>query len=191
MNPYLDNKNSTPKLVSREVDEFGNIREVYQTKNETLCDPPICKFKPLQSSYKSFYNIIKTETFIPEINEDELNYYTPKKDKMKLNIIYYSDSLLKDMETSDYCAYLQMNIQGTFYGCHNMNLLNLICDKIRKSDRDFILITSGSSAEKVYNKISSLSNIKEYYIYCIYKDKYTYLKNKYYKLKGIYLIIMI
>ena len=184
MNPYLDFKKQTP--VREEVDEFGNIYKVCKVREMIYEYPQLPMPEPKGSSYNSFHNIIKTEKFVSKINEDELNYYTPKKDKTKLNIIYYSDSLLKDMETNDYCAYLQMNIQGTFYGCHNMNLLNLVCDKIRKSDRDFILITSGSSAEKVYNKISSLSNIKEYYIYCIYKDKYTYLKNKYYKLKGIY-----
>ena len=178
-----------PILINSFIDEFGEKCEEFQKPkvySHTNFDIP-CYPKIYGSSYNSFDNIIKTKTLVTESNEDKLlDYYAPKKDKMKLNIIYYSDSLLKDMETSDYCAYLQMNIKGTFYGCHNMNLLNIICDKIRKSDRDFILITSGSSAEKVYNKISNLNNIKEYYIYCFYKEKYTYLKNKYYKLKGIY-----
>ena len=148
----------------------------------------------VSGEYKSAYNscnkIITVEKTILDENKNQdtklLDYYPSLKNKMKINIIYYSESLLKDMELSDYCAFLQMNINGTFYGIHNMNLLNLIYNKIRNSDRDFILITSGSAAEKVYQKISNLMNIKEYYIYCFYKEKYSYLFNKYYKLKGIY-----
>ena len=88
-------------------------------------------------------------------NKNDLDYYIPKnnENKLKLNILYYDESLLENMNQSEYCAYLQMNINGTFYGCHNMHLLDLIIEKIKKSDREFILISSGSSAEKVYNKI--------------------------------------
>ena len=154
-----------------------------------LISKPI-KYSKVGSAYNSFKNIITVEKI--KLNEDKpknsnlLNYYPLSKKKMNLNIIYYSDSLLKDMELSDYCAFLQMNINGTFYGIHNMNLLNLIYNKIRKSDRDFILITSGSSAEKVYQKLGNLTNIREYYIYCFLKEKYSYLYSKYNKLKGIY-----
>lgn len=158
-------------------------------KRYILISKPI-KYSKVGSTYNSFKNIITVEKII--LNEDKpknsnlLNYYPLSKKKMNLNIIYYSDSLLKDMELSDYCAFLQMNINGTFYGIHNMNLLNLIYNKIRKSDRDFILITSGSSAEKVYQKLGNLTNIREYYIYCFLKEKYSYLYSKYNKLKGIY-----
>ena len=158
-------------------------------KRYILISKPI-KYSKVGSAYNSFKNIITVEKI--KLNEDKpknsnlLNYYPLSKKKMNLNIIYYSDSLLKDMELSDYCAFLQMNINGTFYGIHNMNLLNLIYNKIRKSDRDFILITSGSSAEKVYQKLGNLTNIREYYIYCFLKEKYSYLYSKYNKLKGIY-----
>ncbi len=118
----------------------------------------------------------------------DLNYYIPKgnENKLKLNILYYDESLIKNMKISEYCSYIQMNINGTFYGCHNMSLLNLVIEKIKKSDREFILITSGSSAEKVYNKIGNINNIREYYIYCCAKEKYLPLINKYPKLKGVY-----
>ena len=158
---YFKNKKEEEQRIKRELEQkykgWVKIREesgpndyLIEYENPSGTERRVeQKFFPLiyteesmlGSSYNSFDNIIKTETKIIETDKDELlNYYVPNKGKMKLNIIYYSDSLLKDMETSDYCAYLQMNIKGTFYGCHNMNLLNLICEKIRKSDRDFILI---------------------------------------------------
>lgn len=116
------------------------------------------------------------------------NYLKPKKpeNRLKLNILYYDESLLKDMTLSDFCAFIQMNIAGTFYGCHKMNLFDLVSQKVRSSDRQFILITSGSSAENIYSKISNLYNIREYYIFCSKKSNYNYLANKYPKLKGIY-----
>jgi hypothetical protein len=112
-----------------------------------------------------------------------------KENRLKLNILYYDESLLKDMDLSNYCAYIQMNIAGTFYGCHKMSLFNLVCEKIKMSDRQFILITSGSSAEKIYNKISNIGNIREYYILCSGNEKkssYNHLAYKFSKLKGIY-----
>ena len=125
------------------------------------------------------------------INNDKKNYLKPKnpENRLKLNILYYDESLLKNRTLSDFCAYIQMNIAGTFYGCHKMDLFNLVIQKIRSSDRQFILITSGSNAENIYSNISNLYNIREYYILCSGNEKksnYNYLANKYPKLKGIY-----
>ena len=119
------------------------------------------------------------------------NYLLPKipEKRLKLNILYYDEYLLKNIHLSDYCAYIQMNIDGTFYGCHKMGLFNSVSEKVRLSDREFILITSGSSAEYIYNKISNIKNIREYYILCSEnenKSKYNYLFYKFPKLKGIY-----
>ena len=163
------------------------------SKNETIyCfkyEPP-----PTPNIVESCYNMVLVGATtgnkpLNNFNDNtDLNYYIPKgnENKLKLNILYYDESLIKNMKISEYCSYIQMNINGTFYGCHNMSLLNLVIEKIKKSDREFILITSGSSAEKVYNKIGNINNIREYYIYCCAKEKYLPLINKYPKLKGVY-----
>ena len=72
-----------------------------------------------------------------------------------------------------------MNIKGTFYGCHNKNLFKFICEKIRNSNIEFILISSGSSAEKIYDYWSDIWQIKYYYIYCFDPDKYHPLKKNF------------
>ena len=157
------------------------------SKNETI-------YEPLPNIVESCYNMVLVGATtgnkpLNNFNDNtDLNYYIPKgnENKLKLNILYYDESLIKNMKISEYCSYIQMNINGTFYGCHNMSLLNLVIEKIKKSDREFILITSGSSAEKVYNKIGNINNIREYYIYCCAKEKYLPLINKYPKLKGVY-----
>ena len=135
---------------------------------------------------KSTYEIICTTTI-----KNKENHLIPKipEKRLKLNILYYDECLLKNIHLSDYCAYIQMNIDGTFYGCHKMSLFNLVSEKVRLSDREFILITSGSSAENIYNKVSNIKNIREYYILCSgneNKSKYNYLLYKFPKLKGIY-----
>ena len=107
--------------------------------------------------------------------------------KLPLNIIYYDENL-KDNggENSDNCTFFQMNIIGTFYGCHNFELFELVCEEIKKRDKQFILLCSGSSAEKVFNFCSDMEQIREYYIFCFKKENYLPLLEKYTKLKGVY-----
>ena len=79
-----------------------------------------------------------------------------------------------------------MNINGTFCGCHNFELFKIICEKIKNKNKEFILLSSGSAAKKIYDYCSNIKEIREYYIYCYYKEKYIPLMNQYPKLKGVY-----
>ena len=79
-----------------------------------------------------------------------------------------------------------MNINGTFYGCHYFELFKTVCKKIKNNQKEFILITSGSSAQKVIDYCSKYEFIREYYIYCFNINKYQSLMNQYPKIKGIY-----
>ena len=103
-----------------------------------------------------------------------------------LNILYYDESLKDKGENSDNSAFIRMNTKGTFYGCHNLNLFKICCEKIKKSGKIFVLLSSGSAAEKIYNYCIDMSQIKECYIYCYWKEKYLPLLNKNTKLKGVY-----
>ena len=78
-----------------------------------------------------------------------------------------------------------MNTNGTFYGCHNFELFKIVCEKLVKSKKEFILLSSGSCAQKIYDYCSNIKEIREYFIYCFLKDKYMPLMNKYPK-KGVY-----
>jgi hypothetical protein len=120
-------------------------------------------------------------------NESLIQKYQKKQLKQfVLNILYYDESLKDIKENSDNCALFRMNTKGTFYGCHNLDLFKIVCEKIKKSGKIFILLSSGSSAEKIYNYCINMNQIRECYIYCSWKEKYIPLLNKYSKLKGVY-----
>ena len=106
--------------------------------------------------------------------------------KFNLNIIYYDEHLRDSEENSDNCSFIEMNTNGTFYGCHNYSLFQTVHQKLVKSQKEFILISSGSCAEKIFNYCRCTDEIREYYIYCFLKEKYIPLMSKFPKLKGVY-----
>ena len=104
---------------------------------------------------------------------------------MNLNILYYDENLNNE-ENSDNCSFLFMNINGTFYGCHYFELFEKVLEKIKNNKKEFILICSGSSSEKIFDYCSNAQELKEFYIYCFKKEQYISLIEKYPKLKGVY-----
>ena len=109
------------------------------------------------------------------------------KSKIPLNIVYYDENLRdRGGENSNNCTFFQMNTKGTFYGCHNFDLFQLVCEEIKKRDKQFILLCSGRAAEKIFKYCSDIEQIREYYIFCFKKADYIPLLEKYKKLKGVY-----
>ena len=106
--------------------------------------------------------------------------------KYNLNILYYDENLLDKAENSDNCSFFELSTNGTFYGCHYFELFKIVCQKLIKSKKEFILLCSGSSANKIFNYCSNIKEIREYYIYCFHNEKYKPLINEYSKLKGVY-----
>ena len=131
---------------------------------------------------KKLNNILSKEAEKKPLKKEEKNNIIKKYD---LNIIYYDENL-KAKENSDNCSFFDMNINGTFYGCHYFELFKIVCEKIKNTKKQFILISSGSCSKKVFEYCSKIKEIREYYIYCFYVDKYKPLMDKYPKLKGIY-----
>ena len=114
--------------------------------------------------------------------KEEKNNITKKYD---LNIIYYDENL-KNKENNNNCTFFDMNINGTFYGYHYFELFKIVCEKIKDKKKEFILISSGSCSQKVFDYCSNIGEIREYYIYCFNVDKYKPLMNEYPKIAGIY-----
>ena len=135
------------------------------------------------------YSIIKSkiENNSSTDNTKILNDKKPIK-KYDLNILYYNENLKNEenKEDNDNCAFFDMNINGTFYGCHNFELFKIVLEKIKNNEKEFILITSGSAAEKINEYCYNFQYIKECYIYCFNVKKYLPLMIKYPKIKGIY-----
>jgi len=147
------------------------------------------------------YNIIQKKLNFYKSKDEHFQYFIKKEkekeinilyidddiqEKYSLNIIYYDENLIRSEENDENCAFFQMNTKGTFYGCHYFELFKNILKKIKEKKMKYILITSGSSAEKIFDHCSDVKEIREYYIYCYYTNKYTNLLDKYPKLKGVY-----
>ena len=154
---------------------MGGFQSVsYKAKTEALEEEKTKNLKPLK--------IMEIDEYV------EKNIYQKKNPEKKynLNILYYDEHLRDEEENADNCSFIEMNINGTFYGCHNFELFKIVCKKIIKNKKQFILLSSGSSSEKIYDYCSNIKEIREYFIYCWLKNKYIPLMNKYPKLKGVY-----
>ena len=142
-----------------------------------------------QKSNDSFQEKNKIpEKIQPKLNSDPKQ----KKNKIKkynLNILYYDENLKDYEENCDNCFFIEMNTNGTFYGCDNIELFKIVCEKIKQNKKKFILISSGSAAKKIYDHCINFREIKECIIYCYQKEKYLPLMKQYSKLKGVYNII--
>jgi len=109
-----------------------------------------------------------------------------KQKKYNLNILYYDEALRDKGENCENCTFFEMNTSGNFYGCHYFELYKLVCQKIKGTNKKFILISSGSSSEKIFAYSSNIKELESYFVFCFNIDKYIYLMNKYPKLKGIF-----
>ena len=138
-----------------------------------------------EKEHEKQYLKYKKEKEILELADKIIKKQKNEK-KYNLNIIYYDEHLKDEEENADNCSFIEMNINGTFYGCHNFELFKIVCDKLQKNQKQFILISSGSAAKKIYDYCSNVKEIREYFIYCWLKDKYMPLMNQYPKLKGVF-----
>ena len=121
-------------------------------------------------------------------NTNNFNNLIIMHQKFNFNIIYYDENLKKTGENNNYCSYFKNQLEGTFYGINDFNLFKYICHKVQQNTRSYILISSGSSAKKLYD-YCNLKNVNKIYMYlilCCNTQKYVSLYNTYPKLKGIY-----
>ena len=95
----------------------------------------------------SIQNIVENENKLYNnlsIKAEENSLKKEEKDniikKFDLNIIYYDENL-KNKENNDNCSFFEMNINGTFYGCHYFELFKIICEKIKNKKKEFILLS--------------------------------------------------
>ena len=140
------------------------------TKCASMTEPSV-KWRLEENDMENYINKNNLEESLSSLNE-KMN----KMKKYNLNILYYDELLLEERENNDNCTFLSININGTFYGCHYFELFKIICEKIINSKKEFILISSGSSAQQVFDYCSNIKEIKAYLIYCFDKDKYLPLK---------------
>ena len=169
--------------LNHEEKYLKEIKEENQKKNTSSFSSTVIKVSNLLPSLPIFNSNFFMKS---DLNNSLYNKKINDIKKYNLNILYYDEHLRDSEENSDNCSFIEMNTNGTFYGCHNFELFKIVCEKLVKSKKEFILISSGSCAQKIYDYCSNIKEIREYFIYCFLKDKYMPLMNKYPKLKGVY-----
>ena len=169
MNEKMNNKNMTGFFNS--INMFDNSMKINIDNN--LLDAKT------EVRYHNFFDSINYNNINNNIN------ICNSVVKLELNIIYYDENL-RNKENSVYCSFFKMNVKGTFYGCDSFQLFKYILKKIKNSKKDFVLISSGRSANEIFNFCSDIQEIKYYYIFCTLINNYMILMKVYPKLKGIY-----
>ena len=139
--------------------------------------------KPIEN-YLTEGNVIIHNKQVPV---NQLKNQIILRKKFKINIIYF-DKNLTSTENNRYCSYFKLQLEGAFYGINNFNLFIYICHKIQQNKRNFIIITSGSSAKEIFDycETKNINNIIFYLIFCGNKAKYQNLIRQHNKLKGIF-----
>jgi len=114
-----------------------------------------------------------------------INFDGIKKGNLFLNLIHY-DKNLKNEENTEYYRYFSINIVGSYYAFDDFDMLKYFISKLNKSSFccSYILMTSGSEAEKVLEEFNKYDFLIEFIIF-YFKGKYDYLKDKYNKIKLI------
>ena len=172
--------------LKQESEYLKKIKEENQKKNQNISSSIANSiFEGSPNFPLLFKSKVKSSLNKPG-NISQQNKKINKTKKFNLNIIYYDEHLRDSEENSDNCSFIEMNTNGTFYGCHNYTLFQTVHQKLVKSQKEFILISSGSCAEKIFNYCRCTDEIREYYIYCFLKEKYFPLMSKFPKLKGVY-----
>ena len=130
--------------LKHESEYLKKIKEENQKKNQNISNSkPYSIFEGSPNFPFLFKSKVKSSLNKPG-NISQQNKKITKTKKFNLNIIYYDEHLRDSEENSDNCSFIEMNTNGTFYGCHNYLLFQTVHQKLVKSQKEFILISSGS-----------------------------------------------
>ena len=118
----------------------------------------------------SNYNIVEKKNFL----------------SANVNVIYFDEGIISNFETHLNFLLIKKIVKGALFGLEDYSLLKKVVELIKKSDSPpFILITSGSSAEKILPELHKENFIYDILIFCYNLNKYIYLKKQYSKIKLI------
>ena len=181
----------TPTTIPTQInfDQLNNnMMNINNNNNQMIRMPTLNLNDTVVKSRRIFGDIKPIGHELTQGSTNNFNNLIIIKNKFNFNIIYYDDNLKKTGENNDYCAYFKNQLEGTFYGLNDFNLFKYICHKVQQNSRSFILISSGSSAKKLYDYCSqkNIDKIYMYLILCCSTQKYIPLSQTYHKLKGIF-----
>ena len=90
--------------------------------------------------------------------------------KLKINLIFLYEAMT--IENVNLYNKLKLEVLGAFFGVKDIEICKKLLFKINKSNSLFILISTGSSFQKINNLCSNLVCIKDIMIFCMNVDKY-------------------
>ena len=111
---------------------------------------------------------------------------------IQTNLIYHDESFFKRKdEIYCDCEFFQRHINGAFILTVDINSFILAIDEIKEKgeEEQFDLIVTGSTSLKILKILEEhnfIRFIKNIYIFAYFIEKYTYLKEKYPKVKDIF-----
>lgn len=140
----------------------------------------------MYSGYDSFAEMFGKMS-LDDMSNTQIQKKIEKVGDYHINLIYYDESMEKSEETHSYFKFLKNNVQGVYFACHNFDSFQKICRIIKQLPEKpkFILMTSGSTAEKIYSYCLHENCFQEAMIFCFYREKYLPLMKKYSKLKAV------
>ena len=107
-----------------------------------------------------------------------------QREKLYINLIFFDENITNDENKKIY-DYFQLNVVGGFHGFSDINILKKYFTKFEENNLPFILISSGSSFNKIINICLDKKFIITIIIYCHLKNNYQSLYGNYTKIKLI------
>ena len=161
LNKNISNKNKSADTVnnseSESEDKANNSKKISKSKD------------PYEAEYIK-YKMISSKK-------------EAKIDKLKINLIFFYENMTE--ENRNLYNRLKLIVEGAFFGVQDKDILKDLLSKIKKVDSSFILISTGSSFQKISNICIRFLSIKYILIYCFNVNKY---KNLYRNINRVNLI---
>ena len=109
-----------------------------------------------------------------------------KKGDIYVNLIHY-DKNLKNEENFEYYRYFSVNLIGCYCPFDDFDMLKLFLTKLRQIpfSPSYILMTSGSEAEKILKEFNDIEFIDDVIIFYLKIESYHQLKKSYNKIKVV------
>ena len=93
--------------------------------------------------------------------------------KLKINLIFFYENITE--ENVFLYNRLKLEVQGGFFGVIDVDVLIKLLSKIEALNSPFILISTGSSFQKINYICNRFACIKNIIIYCLEVEKYKFL----------------
>jgi hypothetical protein len=185
----LDNKNKIEENNDIDSEDYDNFEEIKLDldKNKKSFKSPINK--NISNKGKSADTVDSSESesddsfYKQKINSSKDPYDAKnikykmislrkeaKIEKLKINLIFFYEN--KTEENKILYNRLKLIVEGAFFGIQKQDVLEELLIKIENVDSSFILISTGSSFQKISNIYNRFLSIKHILIYCFDVNKY-------------------